>query len=261
MTATNLTEEQATNLVRDQGNPGGLFRSCMDTIRRSHSVGQALRTAALAAGVMSDRICYAELLAQFYVATAALELRLKDRKDASEMVKRVADLDYAFSPGYEADLMQLLGGNWRARVQGMMTKSSKQYVAMIQNGSDLDLVAAAFILWGPLVIGGGAALKPRVKKSFGENATNVFESVVGGAKGGRVQRRKDFIVMIDGLLGEGGAGRDAEFRSIVAASAAFMDLNNGMMQEVRQSPWWSKYVWAGAAVVACVVVAKFRSSR
>ena len=37
-------EAQRTERVRQQGAPEGLFRGCMDVIRRSHSVGQALRT-------------------------------------------------------------------------------------------------------------------------------------------------------------------------------------------------------------------------
>ena len=44
-----------TTSVRDQGKVDGLFRSCMDSIRMSHGVGQALRTAMLGAGLMTDK--------------------------------------------------------------------------------------------------------------------------------------------------------------------------------------------------------------
>jgi hypothetical protein len=41
-------EEEQTNSVRNQGRENGLFRKCMDTIKQSHTIGQGLRTAALA---------------------------------------------------------------------------------------------------------------------------------------------------------------------------------------------------------------------
>ena len=65
-------EERNTRSVREQGRANGLFRKCMDQIKTSHTVGQGLRSAALAAGLMTDRKCYAGLLSQFYVATRAL---------------------------------------------------------------------------------------------------------------------------------------------------------------------------------------------
>jgi len=119
-----------------------------------------------------------------------------------------------------------------------------------------ELMAAAFILWGPLVIGGGAIIKPRVKKSFGVGATNVFDDVVGAAGGGRSGRRRKFIETYDGLLGddEGNETRSQYFAEIVEASGSFMALNNDMMTAVRQRPWWSNYVWTVVAATTCIFV-------
>ena len=75
---TNSPETEQTERVRNQGKPNGLFRQCMDEIRTSHTLGQTLRNAALAAGLLSDEKCYAELLGQFYLATNVLELRLQE---------------------------------------------------------------------------------------------------------------------------------------------------------------------------------------
>ena len=56
----------------------GLFRACMDAIRKSHTLGQSLRNASIAAGLLTDKNCYAEMLGQFYVVTAALEQRIDE---------------------------------------------------------------------------------------------------------------------------------------------------------------------------------------
>merc|ERR1719272_884916 len=130
----------------------------MDTIRHSHTVGQALRTAALAAGVMTDATCYAELLSQFYVTTNVLEERLHSRKENSKVISQIAELGYHFKTGYEQDLKALVGDDWKTIVSNeFMTEPAKKYIEQLQQANDVELVAASFILWGPLVIGGGAA--------------------------------------------------------------------------------------------------------
>ena len=58
------SEQVRTQRTRDRGKPDGLFRACMDQIHVDHSIGQTLRNAMLAAGLMTDQRCYAELLAQ-----------------------------------------------------------------------------------------------------------------------------------------------------------------------------------------------------
>ena len=123
----------------------------------------------------------------------------------------------------------------------------------LETASDIECVAAAFILHGPLIIGGGAALKPRVEKAFGEDATHVFEDVIGSSKGGRSGRRRDFIKLYDTLLENGDEepnssttcnSLDTRFTDIVEACGQFMQLNNSMMISVRQAPWWRKYLTA-----------------
>jgi len=255
------SETEQTERVRNQGKPDGLFRACMDVIRTSHSVGQSLRTAALAAGLLSDARCYAELLGQFYVATAAMENRMDELlKSRDGELRQVKELGYNFSGGYERDLEHLLGPGWRRTIDNWTTDPAKNYVKRLVVADEKELMAAAFILWGPLVIGGGAILKPRVKKSFGVGATNVFDDVVGAAGGGRSGRRRKFIETYDGLLGnEGNGTKSREFAEIVEAAGSFMALNNDMMTAVRQRPWWSNYVWAGVAAISLIVVWKLKS--
>ena len=255
-------EAQRTERVRQQGAPEGLFRGCMDVIRRSHSVGQALRTAMLGAGLMSDAECYAELLAQFYVCTAALERGLQ--KSASKLAQRVStEVGLAFTSGYEADLRHLLGEDWARRVDEELTSGvARRYVARLEAASEAELVAGVFILHGPLAIGGGAALKPRVGKAFGAGATHVFEPVVGPGRG---RRRALFITAFDELLAQvpsddGGAdAADPRFGAIVSACGEFMELNNQLMLSCRKRPWWSKWAWGAAAVAAGAAALAYRS--
>merc|ERR1711957_828344 len=167
------SEAVRTNRVRDQGAPNGLFRVSMNQIETDHTIGQKLRGLMLAAGLMTDARCYAELLGQFYLCTEVLESRL-----------------YAPAASEMPLLQHLLGDDWRALALKQATPPCTSYVAQLQQATQEELAAAAFILWGPMVIGGGAMLKPRVKKSFGIEATNVFKSVVGA---GRADRQRDFI--------------------------------------------------------------------
>eukprot|EP00978_Attheya_sp_CCMP212_P040889 scaffold228090_cov55-Attheya_sp.AAC.1 len=196
-----LNETEQTDRVSKLGRENGLFKQCMDEIKNSHTIGQVLRSAAVAAGALSDLEPYAELLSLFYVATRAMEMRMDEIPESDSgsidnstentfvLLKKVKSLGYSFCKGYELDLEFLLGQHWKCKVDEMTTDPAKKYIERLKVANEIELVAAAFILWGPLVIGGGAAMKPRVKKSFGEGATNVFEDVVGNANGGRSGRR------------------------------------------------------------------------
>lgn len=260
-------EERKTTRARDQGRPNGLFQGCMDAIKTGHRVGQTLRTAMLTAGLLTDRRCYAELLAQFYVCTVALEDRLAGLKGTGSAAKLAASIPgVGFKAGYEADLRHLLGDraigteleeNWRTKVASLTTGTAARYISRIEIADDEELIAAVFILWGPLMIGGGAAIRPRVQKAFGEGATNVFDSVIGP---GRSELRRAFINAFDSVLDVGNAsatGFDsvytARYTRILAATAEFMTLNNELMLSVKQSPWWSRYISAGCAFAVAVI--------
>merc|ERR1711865_442870 len=239
------SEAVRTNRVRDQGAPNGLFRASMNQIETDHTIGQKLRGLMLAAGLMTDARCYAELLGQFYLCTEVLESRLY-APAASEMplLQTISKLGYHFVEGYEADLQHLLGDDWRALALKQATPPCTSYVAQLRQATQEELAAAAFILWGPMVIGGGAMLKPRVKKAFGIEATNVFEDVVGA---GRAERQRRFIEAFDGMCVE--ESENGCFDRVVVAVGELMKGNNDMMFAVRQSAWWAKYVYAGSAAL------------
>mmetsp|Transcript_21532 Transcript_21532/g.46787 ORF Transcript_21532/g.46787 Transcript_21532/m.46787 type:complete len:311 (-) Transcript_21532:54-986(-) len=277
--------DRSTAKVRDQGRPHGLFRGCMDQIRTSHTIGQSLRSAALAAGLLTDAKCYAELLGQFYMVTAALESRMEEllhnsgssdcNLDSQALVAKVKSLGYSFKVDYERDLHSLLGPKWNSTIQSWTTEPAKRYIRRLESATHVECAAAAFILHGPLVIGGGAMLKPRVEKAFGEDATHVFESVIGAKRGGRSGRRREFIELYDTLLDDAeeaaaesrvensesrqngdevDPSRDVRFKAIVEACGEFMQLNNEIMLAVRQAPWWRKYVAASAMAAVSALI-------
>mmetsp|Transcript_2922 Transcript_2922/g.5474 ORF Transcript_2922/g.5474 Transcript_2922/m.5474 type:complete len:290 (+) Transcript_2922:163-1032(+) len=284
MSSTSSDEVDQTDAIRNQGRVNGLFRACMDAIRLPHTIGQTLRNGALAAGLLTDRNCYAELLGQFYIATAALEKRIDElllvdsndgRKDDQEQIhqknrlvllRKVNELGYRFTKGYERDLEFLLGSDqWKKVLNSWTTEPAKDYARELEVADETKLIAAAFILWGPLVIGGGAALKPRVEKSFGSGATHVFKDVTGSSGGGRSGRRRKFIEVLDQLLDSDDTMTDEEkkevFESIVLHTGKFMAKNNDMMMAVRQRPWFTKYIWSGLAAVLAVIVWNFTAAR
>ena len=141
-------EERKTTRARDQGRPNGLFQGCMDAIKTGHRVGQTLRTAMLTAGLLTDRRCYAELLAQFYVCTVALEDRLAGLKGTGSAAKLAASIPgVGFKAGYEADLRHLLGDraigteleeNWRTKVASLTTGTAARYISRIEIADDED---------------------------------------------------------------------------------------------------------------------------
>lgn len=277
MTMTQSDAVDQTEKIRNQGREHGLFRSCMDIIRSSHRLGQTLRTAALTAGLLTDANCYAELLGQFYVVTSALEQRMQELLGATEdddkssksrpkksllLVAKVKALGYSFSHAYARDLHSLLGSNWLDIIHSWTSEPASRYIQRLQCATDAECAAAAFILYGPLVIGGGAMLKPRVERAFGADATHVYTDVTGSARGGRSQRRREFIDFYDTLLDNDdytsssvSSSADGDtFTQIVDACGEFMELNNQMMMAVKQTPWWKKYVTASMVVVASVLI-------
>jgi hypothetical protein len=270
--SSNSEEVDQTDTIRNQGRVNGLFRACMDAIRSPHTIGQTLRNAALAAGILTDKKCYAELLGQFYIATAALEKRIDElllesdkndqqsKKSSSRylLLREVNGLGYRFKEGYEKDLECLLGyDKWRKILNSWTTKPALEYARELEVADESKLIAAAFILWGPLVIGGGAALKPRVEKSFGSGAIHVFKDVTGPSGGGRVGRRSKFIEVFDQLLDSETISDEKKkefFDSIVLHAGNFMAKNNDMMMAVRQRPWFTKYIWSGVAALLGILV-------
>lgn len=248
-------EREQTDLVRNRGQEGGLFRACMDKIRKKHHVGQLLRQAFVVMGVFTDKTCYVELLVQFYVVTKALE-RFVDKK---ELPKAMRAISYQFTELYEADLKFLLSigdeTELERRVNELTSDAAREYISLLQeecihSNKKAAIAAGIIILWGPLIIGGGAALYPRVKNAYGIEATHVMEPILGP---GREKRRNDFIGTIDEL----GSDESVNFDKVVEYTGLFMELNNKMMVAVKRRPAWVNYIYFAISAIVAVVAALY----
>jgi hypothetical protein len=109
-----------------------------------------------------------------------------------------------------------------------------------------ELAGAAFCLWGALIIGGGAAAKPRVESLCSKGACNLFESVTGPGRG---ERKAKFIKIWDSLAVQIEDGDDddkvvpssSSFGKIITVSKECMKGNNELIISVKRNPWWLKY--------------------
>ena len=257
------TEEQQ-NVIFDKttekGADNGLFRACMGAIRSAHKSANRLRAALVVAGLFTDKSVYREVIALFYVATNTMEgkmIALKEEK-GDEICDKLLSLGYRFGPQYEKDLQLLYSDSvdWRASVEKVVatsTDGARSYIQRIDNMTTGDeLAGAAFCLWGALIIGGGAAAKPRVESLCGKGACNLFESVTGPGRG---ERKAKFIETWDSLAVEieekddeniDGKKNDddslsSSFEKIIDISKECMAGNNELIISVKRNPWWLKY--------------------
>ena len=69
------------------------------------------------------------------------------------------------TPGYASDLKQLYGEEWLEIAAAARTPATASYVAALEAADPVSLVAAAFILYGALVVGGGKATQAKVSQS------------------------------------------------------------------------------------------------
>lgn len=253
------TEEQQAVIfdkTTEKGAENGLFRACMKAIRSAHKSANRLRAALVLAGLFTDKSVYREVIALFYVATNTMEKKMIALKgeNGDEICDKLLSLGYRFGPQYEKDLEILYSDsvNWKLAVERVVatsTDGARAYIKQIENMTTGDeLAGAAFCLWGALIIGGGAAAKPRVESLCGKDVCNLFQSVTGPGRG---ERKTKFIktwdslaVQIEDKEDENIDGKDpvsSSFRKIVAVSKECMEGNNELIVSVKRNPWWLKY--------------------
>lgn len=228
-----------------------------------------------------DRNCYACTVVQFYVATAALERQLGESSNdpgAQHVRDKLATMKLHFTDGYEQDLEALFGPAWQKTVQGMPSGAARQYKRQIKAGKDdgAILAAAAFILWGPLIIGGGKALERKIHKFYGGDVTHVFAPISKLNSAEHDALKDQFAEMMDSLPGEGIASKDPYHQSqsnpnpasqsisnlnttkdMVQHARSFMEMNNELMRSVQLRPYWWRYVMYGTSVVFLLAVLTF----
>lgn len=268
------TEEQQVIIfdkTTEKGAENGLFRACMEAIRSAHKSANRLRAALVISGLFTDKNVYREVIALFYVATNTMEKKMISLKEdeGDEICNKLLSLGYRFGPQYEKDLRTLYNdsGDWKVAVEKVVAQSTdgaRSYIKTIENmTTGAELAGAAFCLWGALIIGGGAAAKPRVTSLCGKDACNLFESVTGP---GRNERKASFVKIWDGLAVQIEDGyndnferknRDekqplcSSFEKIITISKKCMQGNNELIISVKRNPWWLKYVISsGVGIIA-----------
>jgi hypothetical protein len=79
------------------------------------------------------------------------------------LVGRILALDLRNTDRYIADLKELYGRDvWVQKATEARTAETDRYMAVLSSSSPVELVAASFILYGALVIGGGKATQKKV---------------------------------------------------------------------------------------------------
>jgi hypothetical protein len=241
MPDTNHNKEEETTIGFDKttskGKPDHLFQACMRSIRSAHFRSNRIRAALVIGGLFTDPLVYREVISIFYVMTRELERKLQEimnnnkKKDGSktttdqELCAKILSLPYSFTEGYEQDLEVLYhhDPDWKKQVMNLVehTPAAKHYHDKIQNmtkGS--ELCGAVCVLWGALIIGGGAMAMPKIKKLCG--AVNLFQDVVGP---NREERRLQFVQVWDSLAEPG----TVEFEEIVQSTQECMQCNNNVL--------------------------------
>merc|ERR1719506_948126 len=125
--------------------------------------------------ILTDARLYAGAISQFYLLTNTLEDSLRSTPADDPLVARVLSLGYSLAPGYEADLEELLGQEWRQIAERSCTSATAMYCSILEKASSIELVAASFILYGALIIGGGKSTQKKVKRVFPKCEHKLFD--------------------------------------------------------------------------------------
>ena len=236
-----------------------LFSRMMGAIHRQHAWGNAIGFVKLPL-IFTDASLYGGAIAQFYLLTVALEERLDDHAD-HELVahlRRATKLK-RLAPGYEADLAQLFGPGWRAVCDARRTAATAAYVDRLRAADAVEAVAATFILYGALVIGGGKNTQKKVKRVL-PRCDHVLFDVADDMRAARRDFKNCFTQIAKPHAGLDAAVAPEHADALVAYAAEFMDGNNAVVLSVRCVPNWLYAVGVGVAAAALVVARRRRGA-
>ena len=248
------TTVETTKVLEESAVPAGhvgappLYGRMMKAIASSHEWGNRVRMLKLPLIFAEERL-YAGAIAQFYWLTATLEDALA-RHDGHPMVSRVKALGLTLTPGYAADLAQILGAGWRDEVARMKTAATASYCDILNAAGPVELVAASFILYGALVVGGGKVTQQKVKKVF-PKCDHVLFDVADDMKSARQKFKNTYTAI--------GKEWPEHFETLEAQAARYMQLNNAVVLSVqcwgRRASTYTAYAAAGLAAAVTLVAA------
>jgi len=220
-------------------NDGGLYVKMMSSMRTGHKMGNTIRFLKLPL-ILTDTRLYAGAISNFYWLTHTLERALVCAKE-DKMIRVLRDglglPDRA--PAYEKDLQQLLGDDWRVEALKFRTAATDAYCAILEAAPPEELVGAAFILYGALVVGGGKKTQAKVRNIFPSCDHALFD-VAEDMDAARQRFRQTFSTV--------GEQWPDHVETFTKQSQRFMALNNTVLGSIRCMPYW----WWKATVVAGV---------
>lgn len=224
----------------------GTYGSMMKAIKQSHSTGNMIRMLKLPL-IFTDHRLYAGAIANFYWLTMTLETCL-DRSEAQEPGGLVAEVrrglgGMRLATGYEADLAELLGEDWQALAARARTRETEAYCVALESAGALELVAATFILYGALVVGGGKSTQRKVRKIFPSCEHQLFDVAENMAAA-----RKQFKAAFDSF----GEAHPEQQEALSREAARFMAMNNTVVISIRCLPYWW---WQAATALALFATA------
>ena len=161
------------------------------------------------------------------------------------MVARVRALGLRVTPGYQADLAVLYKcEDWRSAAAEARTAATERYVEDLKAANPVSLVAAAFILYGALVVGGGKQTQKKVKRIFPSCEHELFD-VAPDMKASRMAFKNCFTAI--------GKEFPEHFETLETEAARYMALNNTVVLSVRCLGRVAAK-WAVGAAVASIAV-------
>ena len=234
-----------------------LYGRLMGAIHDSHSFGNSVGMVKLPLLLLDIRL-YGGAIAQFYILTRALEGELA--KHADHPLVRHVRSGLGLPPlagGYAADLAQIFGERgWSGAVHQARTRATDDYVAALERAGPIELVAATFILYGALVVGGGKNTQKKVTKVL-PGCDHVLFDVADDMQEARRKFKNTFT-----QIGKDHAGVKAvapeHADALVEHARNYMKRNNKVVISVRCVPTW---IWGACAVVGIGVVAAARLRR
>ena len=229
-----------------------LFSKMMIAIQSAHTFGNNIRMVKLPLIFLDDQL-YAGAIANFYWLTRAMEEGL-ERLKSDWKVERVRSLQLHVSPGYEKDLKQLYGKeSWLASAKAARTPATEAYVKELEEADATQIVAAAFILYGALVIGGGRATQAKVKKVFPACDHLLFD-VSGGSM---LEVRTSFRECFNNI------GKEVSseiFDELVRLAAYYMSMNNTVVISIRCTSVTALWRPATCLAIAIASAATYKST-
>ncbi len=226
---------------KEEGGAGSLYGAMMRGIRSGHTRGNTIRMLKLPL-VLTEEALYAGAIAQFYLLTEQVEKALA-RHAGGDLAERVRGLGLRVTPGYEADLAELMGPDWRAGAERACTRATREYCAALEAADEVETVAASFILYGALVVGGGKSTQAKVRKIFPRCSHALFD--VGEDM---KALRASFKACFDGI---GHAFPELKER-LVREATRFMALNNTVVISIN---CWGTYAAAASLAAAALALA------